>query len=409
MKKSVITLLLFINGLGYYSHFIGSNLHFHYYDAMQQAFGLTNTQIGLYGSIYGAVAMIGYIFGGMIADVFKPKTLLLSSYALNMLVYCFYATLPSYTPLLVAQFLTSLVAYGLFWGAMVKYVRSLGDAANEGRLFGLQFAFVGLGGSILGVLGATFIGQFGTAQGLRYLFIMNAASCGLALLVDAFLYKPREVQISEDDKFKFSLVFEVIRLKQFWAICLMSFSMYSMSIILAYLPPLLTSNYGVAIGLVSLIGTFRMYIVRIVFAPVGGALMDKIGSPIRVICGVLVTTTAMTLLILLAPDNLIAIPIIVIIVLAICYQLGTPGWFTTVSEIKIPNKMKGTAVGILCAVMFAPDAFAYIVIGRWIDKYGEKTGYTMAFSSIAVVMVLGLICGLYALRYMKKCSAAAKP
>ncbi|MGC6502224.1 MAG: MFS transporter, partial [Flavobacteriaceae bacterium] len=42
-------------------------------------FALTNYQLGICFSIYGVVALLSYLYGGVLADVFSPRKLIASA------------------------------------------------------------------------------------------------------------------------------------------------------------------------------------------------------------------------------------------------------------------------------------------------------------------------------------------
>lgn len=47
-----------------------------YYDAYLEVYHLTNTQMGVFGSIFGVFGMISYLFGGYLADRVSIRLLL---------------------------------------------------------------------------------------------------------------------------------------------------------------------------------------------------------------------------------------------------------------------------------------------------------------------------------------------
>lgn len=51
-----------------------------FYDAMLSGFQITNTQLGTISSIYGTVALISYLPGGILADKVSYKKLLTLSF-----------------------------------------------------------------------------------------------------------------------------------------------------------------------------------------------------------------------------------------------------------------------------------------------------------------------------------------
>ena len=72
--RNFITILLIaaggaiIYGLPYF--------RYDYYDAYLEVYHLTNTQMGVFGSIFGVFGMISYLFGGYLADRVSIRLLL---------------------------------------------------------------------------------------------------------------------------------------------------------------------------------------------------------------------------------------------------------------------------------------------------------------------------------------------
>lgn len=59
-----------------------------FYDAMLSGFQITNTQLGTISSIYGTVALISYLPGGILADKVSYKKLLTISFIGKRPVVC---------------------------------------------------------------------------------------------------------------------------------------------------------------------------------------------------------------------------------------------------------------------------------------------------------------------------------
>ena len=64
-----------------------------------EVFNLNNLELGTCFSIYGIVAFISYLFGGNLADKFKPKVLIAIALFLTALGGIVLASYPSYTTL----------------------------------------------------------------------------------------------------------------------------------------------------------------------------------------------------------------------------------------------------------------------------------------------------------------------
>ena len=69
-------LLLVVICLGGGIIYIFPYIQYSYYDSMMAEMGLSNVQMGNLMSLYGALNLIGYFFGGMVADKFKYKYLI---------------------------------------------------------------------------------------------------------------------------------------------------------------------------------------------------------------------------------------------------------------------------------------------------------------------------------------------
>ena len=72
-----------------------------------EVFSLSNLQLGSLFSVYGTVALLSYVYGGVISDRFQPKNLIASSLFFTALGGLVLAIYPSY---FVLQIL-----YG-YWG-----------------------------------------------------------------------------------------------------------------------------------------------------------------------------------------------------------------------------------------------------------------------------------------------------
>ena len=404
-NKITIIILLCLNGFAYYTVWPVVLMHQYYYDAMQAAFELTHGQMGMYGLISGICSLVGYIISGIFADIFETKKLLLTSLAILIGGYGVMMLLPSYHLLLVIALVLTLTCVGTFWGAFAKYVRILGDndPTKESKMYGLQYAFVGIGGALLGTIGARLVaGAVNVADGMRHMLMLNCGIVILAFLANLFLFKPQITLVGTgEDKFKLSYIKDVLKMPVFWLMAVTIMAIYGTSVATSYMSPLLY-NLGVPLGIVSAIGSFKYFAVRLIFAPVGGAVMDKAGSPMKVITFALIVSTVCLILQVITGANTAFLLIGVIIICSIIYQISTPGWFSSLTEARIPEKYKGTAVGLFSAIFQSPDAYGYAIGGMMLTKFGEERGYPIIFGMWAVIGVIGVICGFFALKLLKR-------
>ena len=79
------------------------------YVPMKASMHLDNTQIGLMGSVFGLASMIFYWPGGWLADRVSPRALITLSLVATGLLGFWMAALPSFSALLVIQFLMGML------------------------------------------------------------------------------------------------------------------------------------------------------------------------------------------------------------------------------------------------------------------------------------------------------------
>ncbi|MGN0962231.1 MAG: nitrate/nitrite transporter [Clostridia bacterium] len=404
MKKSTQMILLITNGIAYYATILAAYLHFYYYNLMQEVFNLTNTQIGIYGGIVGGLGIAGYFFSGIIADKFSPKKLLIITYVTQIIILGLYMTIPPFNILLVLQVFATISCVCLYWSAMAKYVRSLGTPEQEARLSGLHFGCVGLGGTVLTLINASFVAAWSSEVALRAIFLLCIVVLILTIVIDVFLYKPRKVEDAEEDKFHFSDILLIAKQPSFWYICCMLLGAHCLLGAVSYFSPLLYANYGVPLAVASILGAFRSYCARAICSPLGGWCIEKVGSSIKFVAILVVIGMIATAAILFVPQTsaFLVVAIAIFAVLVVSSNLIVPAWITPVSEVGIPQRAVGTGIGFYCAIGFSSDCFLYVLGGRWLDTYGDAVGYNYIFGFILIMLFIGLAGALLALRAMKK-------
>ncbi len=88
-----------------------------------EVFGLDNLQLGLCFSVYGIIALLSYIFGGLLADKFPPRKLIAVSLWMTAFGGLVYATFPNYTILKILYGYWGFTTIFLFWAPMIKATR----------------------------------------------------------------------------------------------------------------------------------------------------------------------------------------------------------------------------------------------------------------------------------------------
>lgn len=104
-----------------------------YYDAYLEVYQLTDTQMGVFGSILGIFGMISYLFGGIVADRFSTRTILTVS-LIGTGLGGFIHLLPlNFTALVALYAFWGISSLFAFWPCCVKAVRILSGSGDQGK------------------------------------------------------------------------------------------------------------------------------------------------------------------------------------------------------------------------------------------------------------------------------------
>ncbi len=386
-------MLLLFEAFGYSCLNGGAFLMSTYQTLFLNGMGLTATQIGMCMSMIGIITVLGYLFGGILGDIFPTKALIIVSH-LGVMVALFVISLnPPFGVLLAAEFLLGLFAIGTYWGAMAKFIKSLGPAEMEGKLYGFFYGFTGISGTIIGLGIAALIAAMGDATSVRIMLYIYCGVNLLAVLSQIFLYRGYEEGESDpDDRFKLSDLKDVAKVPDIWLAGLVLFAAEQVYPAMAYFAPMLQNEFAVASAVVTVVVTIRLYFVRMVTSPTAGIVVDKLKSPSKVMWYALWGSLIITLVVTVMPwsPELGMVAVAIVILMAVVFNLATPCWFTMTTEIGVPDRVRGTAVGLVTLLAFCADIYIYLFGGWLVDSFGTM-GYRLFFVYSDIVFVIGIV------------------
>ncbi len=409
LKKNMLRLILIsiagtmIYGLPYFRSY--------YYDAYLQTYGLTNSQMGMFGSIFGIMGACSYLFGGVVADMFSARKLMTISMILTGLGGLLHLFHPSYIMLVGIYFLWGFTSLFAFWPALLKVLRSLANEDEQSKAYGFMDATRGITNAVqLAVTLAIFNALSKKASdlaGLNGVVIFYSAVCIVMGIGLYFVLDEKKLQTGSDDaddesKFSFAIVKQVLKMPVVWLLSLVVCCSYTMPILFYYFTPYATANLGMTAAAGAMVTMLAQY-VRPVACVVGGVAADKIGRA-NVMYGTMGIMLASTLVLIFARSMTNA----VFIGICACIYFGMYGAYSLVfsmfDECGIPKYMSGTAIGLICTIGYMPEFFCPLLAGKVLDTYGNA-GYHILFIFLAVMMVIGLILLTFYKRLVKKMNA----
>ncbi|WP_416418253.1 MFS transporter [Paenarthrobacter aromaticivorans] len=374
-----------------------SNLKDAFYVPMQEAMGLSHTEIGTLLSVNSIVATALFVVGGYLADRFSTRVLiplgLVGCGALGL----FLSTFPGFNTLLVVFALLAVCSDCLVWPALLKSIRQLGGSKEQGRLFGLLEGGRGVvdtavAFSALGIFVWLGSGVGGFRAAIAFYAILDIA-------VGVLLFLLLRNQTSENPtprKHKAGLaeIWRAAKLPQLWWVSFTVFMVYVVYCGLTYFIPYLTYVYGLPVALVGAYGIINQYGLKILGGPIGGVLVDKVfkgaSRYIRLAFLCLIPVVAVLLLLPADPGSQIPAMIVTLLFSLIIFTMRGVFW-APMDEVGIPEETSGTAFGIACLVGYAPGMFAFIVYGSILDANPGAAGYHIVFIVLAALALVGAL------------------
>lgn len=372
-------------------------LNVYFYIPMKDAMHLDNMQLGLMGSAMGLTSTLFYWPGGWIADRISPRKLIAFSVISNALLGFWLATIPGFRVLLCIELLMGVVLTLTYWSAMIKMVRQLGRADQQGRYFGIFEGGRNVMTVALVAAGLYLFDRLGSdSNALRSTIIFFSAVL-LAIGVISWIYLPQTPVAAAtelDAKTRISLsvaIGRVVRIRAVWLSMAIILCVYVTSVGSAYFTPYATEVYKQSVvfgGVLSVIGQAT----GIFAPPTAGFIADR-WTILGTIRWLLLALALCLLLFAIIPGGPRLLPLLLVNTIAIsCIFFALRGiYFALLEEGGVPVVLTGTATGLISLVAYTPDVFIPALAGHLLDHYpAGGIGYRYFFLILALFAGAGL-------------------
>lgn len=371
-------------------------IHFKFYDVIRTATNTTNTELGYLMTVLTAIAMMLYIPSGIIGDRWSARKIIIGSCLISAMCNILFALFPSFG---FALFIWAMLAVstGGFWPCLIKAVRDSGSEDEQGRMFGTFYGAQGFVMVIIGFIDAAIYGSFeDPIKGFEYMLFFQAAVLILsAVLIFAFLKDVTPYNQNnkpEESKSAFAGVLTVIKSPKVWLMVTLIFCGYGCYISMGYLTPYTTNVLGASVTMGAVLGTIRVYGIRIFAGPLSGYIADKLGAPSKLmIISFAALFGMMVYLLNISSDTSHNVVIAITMFTSLACMMMYCVMFAGMEEVKIPASQTATAVSIISMLGFLPDAIFPPLYGYWLDKYGNIDGYVVIFCFIIGLIVVGFL------------------
>ncbi|MEX3965721.1 nitrate/nitrite transporter [Paraburkholderia sp. EG286B] len=376
-----------------------------YQTTMLDVLHIDNAQLGYLYSVLGIVFFVCYLPSGWLADRVAPRLLICFSLIGTGALGLWYSTAPSFHTLLAIFCLWGVTTGLTFWASVLKRVRMIAAANEQGRFFGLLDGGRGLVEALLATAAlalfaaATGSGR-GEAVGLRHVIYLYSFTCIALGALMSFFKDPAPAQAESkpvETNANGSLWRDLATLAaipQLWLMAAVVFcgyqifwATYSFS---AYLQQGEMHMSVVAAGMVT---TAKLWM-RPIGGIGGGFLGDRL-SNLRVLIWALFLAVAglIGLILLPALRNMALLGAVVLFIGLMTYAIRGLYW-TLLDYCAIPMRITGLAIGLVSLIGYSSDIFLPLVNGYITEHYAGMAGYQIYFAYIAAIGTLGGIAAL---------------
>nr|WP_322103114.1 MFS transporter [Paraburkholderia sp. J41] len=376
-----------------------------YQTTMLDVFHIDNSQLGYLYSMLGIVFFLCYLPSGWLADRVAPRLLICFSLVATGVLGLWYSTAPSFNALLVIFCCWGLTTGLTFWASVLKRVKMIAGANEQGRFFGVLDGGRGLVEAVLATVAlaifaaATASGQ-GEAAGLRHVVYLYSFTCiAIGALMSLFgdPATASETAQAEAAQANGSLLKDLATLAaipQLWLVAAVVFcgyqifwATYSFS---AYLQQGDLHMSVVAAGMVT---TLKLWM-RPIGGIGGGWLGDRLSNLRVLIWAIFLAVAGLVGLIFLpALRNMALLGAVVLFIGLMTYAIRGLYW-TLLDHCAIPMRITGLAIGLVSLIGYSSDIFLPLVNGYFTEHYAGLTGYQFYFAYVAAVGALGGIAAL---------------
>jgi len=369
-----------------------------------EVFNLNNLQLGSLFSVYGIIALLSYVYGGVISDKFQPKKLMSYSLFFTSFGGLVLASYPSYFVLQILYGYWGFTTVFLFWGAMIKATRVWGGTDNQGQAFGFLDGGRGLVAASMGSLGVLIFSVFlindieltsltERKEAFRYVILFSSFMIFLTGLWVLFFMDSNQKDQKNNviSSNSFSNIKTVLKIQSVWLIMIIIISAYVgyrvTDIYSLYASDVMFFNQIEAANVSSL----QLYLRPLVCILIA-MLADKSSYIYFIIFGFVTMLIGSTIFAFgIVQLNMNFVFYLSLIIVATGTYAIRALYFSIMQEGRIPLLLTGTAVGLISVVAYTPDIFAPPIFGYFLDKYPGLLGHQYVFTISVLFSILGLL------------------
>jgi MFS family permease len=367
-----------------------------FYDPLQQALGVTNTELGAVFGAYAITALICYLPSGILADKVRMRTLSSVGFLSTAVLTAVYAMLPNLFVLYAVFVGMGVTTILIWWGVRFKLVRLVSKEDEYPRRIGLSYGIYGVAGLLIGLVSAAIVSMVGENLNLGVSIYLGFLAVIIGILgVLSLLFIPKfEGEIKAEGGFNLSEFASAAKSPVVWLAALSCFFVYFFYTGVTYTTPYLTGVLGASLFVTTIIANVRNYGITLLSGPIFGIIANKFKPSMTIVVGSLAFVVALLGLMVLPKEaGFIVAAAILVIVLGFIANGAFGVVSAQLTEGSVPLHYFGAATGILSVIGFLPDTFSSTWFGAIMDAQTDAAGNVAAgaYEQIFYILIGGAV------------------
>ncbi|MCU1736780.1 MULTISPECIES: MFS transporter [Pseudomonas] len=386
-----------------------------YQTTMLEVFHINHSELGYLYSMLGTIFLLSYLPSGWLADRLAPRFLIFFSLVATGLLGIWYSTAPSMTGLMIIFGCWGLTTGLTFWASVLKRVKMIAEASEQGRFFGILDGGRGLVEAMLATVAlglfayATETRSESAAEGFKHVVYLYSFTCIAIGCVLVSLKDPKSVAAIEtqEEKASHNLLSDLaflVKIPELWLVTAIVFCGYHIFWATYSFSDYLQGS-GMTAVMAGTITTIKLWM-RPIGGLGGGYLGDKFSNISVLIVALLLATLGILGLIVFPALGSIGVLVVTVIFIGLMTYAIRGLYWAILDTCKIPLRITGLAIGIVSVVGYLPDTFIPLINGYLTENFPGALGYKLYFGYIAFIGGLGTLAAL-ALRALVNKKAGA--
>lgn len=393
-KNRGLILLIALAGMSAYllPYFRG-----YYYDAYLAYFGITDFQMGVLGSAYGALTLVGYCLGGWVADRAPLKIVVPGSLIITGAVGLILLTKPAF-PIHVAVYcIWGLTTILTFWNPLMKVLRALNHADEQARgyaLFDMGRGVLNFASGIAIMAGFTAACRaVGDANGMSGLIVFYCLEAIIVGVICYFALRNKLPDFKKEAKEKNSNfgkeVLRALKMPTTWMLVIIMFTTCGVIVSYPYVVPYCTAAFGMSAALAGIMG-YAAQGFRFAGCWIGGQIADRKGLSAMMLADIALMAIGVFGL-LFTPKSMAFMWLLVVSIGILCMFMYSAQalHYAIMEEGEYPLEVMGAATFIITPLGYGAESIMPMFNGWCLSHFEGISGYRYMFVGYIILLAIG--------------------